>query len=119
MKRVSGRLNAKYGVTSQDFYTLYQEGLLDDEGFEQSKEFTRWASAYAMKMERAASSQDPSLATWRKLLLAWKELVERDEDEEERAILKDWLDRRATGAVETVSLDELERELVADGLLPG
>ncbi|NJN83699.1 MAG: hypothetical protein HC802_16435 [Caldilineaceae bacterium] len=42
----------KYGITSQDFYALYQEGLLDDEGFEQTTEFTRWASAYAMKIER-------------------------------------------------------------------
>jgi hypothetical protein len=42
----------KYGVTSQDFYDLYQQGLLDDEGFEQSTEFVRWASAYEMQMER-------------------------------------------------------------------
>ena len=46
----------KYGITSQDFYSLYQQGLLDDEGFEQSTEFTRWASAYTMKLEREASS---------------------------------------------------------------
>jgi hypothetical protein len=44
----------KYGVTSQDFYDLYQQGLLDDEGFEQSTEFVRWASAYEMQMEREA-----------------------------------------------------------------
>ncbi len=44
----------KYGVTSQDFYSLYQRGLLDDEGFEQSTEFVRWASAYEMQMEREA-----------------------------------------------------------------
>jgi hypothetical protein len=42
----------KYGVTSQDFYALYQQGLLDDEGFEQSTEFVRWASAYEMQMKR-------------------------------------------------------------------
>jgi hypothetical protein len=42
----------KYGVTSQHFYTLYQQGLLDDEGFEQSTEYVRWASAYEMQMER-------------------------------------------------------------------
>ena len=42
----------KYGVTSQDFYELYQQGLLDDEGFEQSTEFVRWASAYEIKLER-------------------------------------------------------------------
>jgi hypothetical protein len=42
----------KYGVTSQDFYELYRQGGLDDEGFEQSTEFARWASAYEMQMER-------------------------------------------------------------------
>jgi hypothetical protein len=42
----------KYGVTSQDFYDLYQQGLLNDEGFEKSTEFVRWASAYEMQMER-------------------------------------------------------------------
>jgi hypothetical protein len=42
----------KYGVTSRDFHSLYQQGLLDDEGFEQSTEFARWASAYEMQMER-------------------------------------------------------------------
>ena len=45
----------KYGITSQDFYSLYQQGLLDDEGFEQSTEFTSWASAYTMKLEREAA----------------------------------------------------------------
>jgi hypothetical protein len=44
----------KYGVTSQDFYSLYQQGLLDDEGFEQSTEFVHWASAYEMQIEREA-----------------------------------------------------------------
>ena len=58
------------------------------------------------------------LTTWRELLLAWREMVELREDEEDTAILKDWLERRATGRVETVSLAELERELIADGLLP-
>ena len=47
----------KYGVTSADFYELYQEGLLDDEGFEQSTEFARWASAYTLKLKREAAFQ--------------------------------------------------------------
>ena len=33
---------------------LYQQGLLDDEGFEQSTEFVRSASAYEMQMDREA-----------------------------------------------------------------
>ena len=45
----------KYGITSRDFYELYQTGLLDDEGFEKTQEFTRWASAYEMKLEREAT----------------------------------------------------------------
>lgn len=59
------------------------------------------------------------VATWQKMLKSWKEIVELEEDKEDSAILQDWLQRRAAGAVETVSLDELEQELLADGLLPG
>ena len=56
---VESRIRAyerKYGITSDDFYALYEQGLLDDEGFEQSTEFVRWASAYSLrkKRERAA-----------------------------------------------------------------
>jgi hypothetical protein len=50
----------KYGVTSGDFYQLYQQGLLDDEGYEQSTEFTRWASAYALKQKRLATFEAAS-----------------------------------------------------------
>jgi hypothetical protein len=45
----------KYGITSADFHDLYQQGLLDDEGFEQSTEFARWASAYELKLKREAA----------------------------------------------------------------
>jgi hypothetical protein len=50
----------KYGITSADFYELYQEGLLDDEGFEQSTEFARWASAYTLKLKREAAFEEAS-----------------------------------------------------------
>ena len=43
---------ARYGVASADFYELYQQGMLDNDGLEQTIEFTRWASAYEMKLER-------------------------------------------------------------------
>lgn len=43
---------AKYGIASADFYELYRQGLLDNDGLEQTMEFTRWASAYEMKLER-------------------------------------------------------------------
>jgi len=45
----------KYGITSRDFYELYQTGLLDDEGFKKTQEFTHWASAYEMKLGREAA----------------------------------------------------------------
>ena len=35
---------AKYGVASAEFYELYQQGLLDNDGLERTIEFTRWAS---------------------------------------------------------------------------
>lgn len=57
--------------------------------------------------------------TWRKLLEAWEKLIERLEDQEDRSILQEWLTRRASGEKDTVKLAELEKELVADGLLPG
>jgi len=50
----------KYGITCSDFYELYQAGLLDDEGFEKTQEFTRWASAYEMKLERSPRHQTSS-----------------------------------------------------------
>lgn len=44
----------KYGITSADFYELYRQGLLDDEDFDQSTEYVRWASAYTLKLKREA-----------------------------------------------------------------
>ena len=35
LRALDSRIRAyerKYGITSEDFYSLYQEGLLDDEG---------------------------------------------------------------------------------------
>ncbi len=58
------------------------------------------------------------LETWKKLLQAWERLIERLEDQEDRAILQEWLTRRASGEKNTVTLDALEKELIADGLLP-
>ena len=52
----------KYGVTSQDFYELYRQGGLDDEGFERSTEFARWASAYEMQTERETEFEAQSRA---------------------------------------------------------
>ncbi len=58
------------------------------------------------------------LATWKALLASWQQLIELLEDQEDRAILKAWLEKRARGEATTISLEELEQELAADGLLP-
>ena len=52
------------------------------------------------------------MATWQKMLVSWKEAIELEEDKEDSAILQDWLQRRAAGSAETVSLDDLERDLL-------
>jgi len=65
LRALDSRIRAyerKYGITSEDFYSLYQEGLLDDDGYEQTTEYARWASAYAMKLEREAAFQTTSRA---------------------------------------------------------
>ena len=59
------------------------------------------------------------LATWEALLASWKRLMEMLEDHEDQAILREWLQKRAAGEAETITLEELERELIAEGLLPG
>jgi hypothetical protein len=58
------------------------------------------------------------LPTWKALLASWQRLIELIEDQEDRAVLQDWLAQRARGEAETITLEELEQELVADGLLP-
>ena len=58
------------------------------------------------------------LATWKALLASWQQRIELLEDQEDRAILKAWLEKRARGEATTISLEELEQELAADGLLP-
>ncbi|MCZ7568709.1 MAG: hypothetical protein M5U01_08970 [Ardenticatenaceae bacterium] len=50
----------RYGVASEDFYELYQQGLLDSDGLERTIEFARWASAYTMKLEREQAFREQS-----------------------------------------------------------
>ena len=59
------------------------------------------------------------LASWQTILTSWKQMMELLEDREDTAILQDWLERRAAGETATITLDALEQELIADGLLPG
>ncbi len=44
-------------------------------------------------------------------------LVEQLEEREDIAIIQEWLQKRTDGEVETISLDALEQELIADGLV--
>lgn len=59
------------------------------------------------------------ITTWKAMLASWQKLIELLEDQEDRAILQEWLEKRAAGEVEMISLESLEQELIADGLLPG
>ena len=59
------------------------------------------------------------VATWQRMLVSWKEVVDLEEDKEDSNILRDWLQRRDAGQAESISLEDLEREMVIDGLLPG
>ena len=59
------------------------------------------------------------LATWEKLLASWKKLIELLDDQEDNAILHEWLEKRGAGEVEMIPLDTLEQELIEDELLPG
>ncbi|MCU0540921.1 MAG: hypothetical protein MUE44_01875 [Oscillatoriaceae cyanobacterium Prado104] len=54
---------------------------------------------------------------WEAILAAWKETIERLEDREDLKILQEWLKQRDAGLVETISLEDLDRELIADGLV--
>ncbi len=51
---------AQYGIASEDFHELYRQGLLDDDDVKSTLEFTRWASAYTMKLEREQSFHEQS-----------------------------------------------------------
>ena len=59
------------------------------------------------------------LAAWESLLGVLEELAERVEDQEDIALLQEWLRARAAGTVEMIPLAVLEEELRHDGFLPG
>lgn len=51
------------------------------------------------------------LAAWESVLDVLEELAERLEDQEDIALLQEWLRARAAGAVEMIPLEALEEEL--------
>ncbi len=59
------------------------------------------------------------VAAWRELLERWQQLAERIEDIEDADIVAAWWHDRAADTEDTVPLEVLEAELIADGLLPG
>ncbi len=50
-------------------------------------------------------------------MLPWKQSLQRLEDQEDRTILLQWLEKRTAGGAEMIPLEELEQELAADGLV--
>lgn len=54
---------------------------------------------------------------WEALLESWQQMVEQLETKEDIALIQEWLNLKQTGRVETISLDELEQELINDGLV--
>lgn len=57
------------------------------------------------------------LEAWTTLVQAWERTLGLLEDQEDRALLRDWLEHRAAGKTDMMPLEELERDLEADGLL--
>ena len=53
------------------------------------------------------------LTTWETLLASWQRVVEMLEDQEDKAILQAWLEKRAAGEVEMIPLETLEQELIS------
>jgi hypothetical protein len=47
---ITRRFERHFWLSSEDFYALYQKGLLDDG--ENLEEFTEWAGYYEIKMDR-------------------------------------------------------------------
>ena len=45
------------------------------------------------------------MAAWKALLAHWKQLIDDLEDQEDYAILQEWLEERVTGQAEMMSLE--------------
>jgi hypothetical protein len=60
-----------------------------------------------------------SVAAWRELLTRWQEMAEQIEDNEDAQIVAAWWRDRSQGEEDVIPLEQLEAELIADGLIPG
>ena len=72
---------------------------------------------YVIDSEGRKTDAVVPMAAFRTLVETWQKALAQLEDREDRAILQDWLERRAAGESEMISLEQLEQELMADGLL--
>ena len=72
---------------------------------------------YVVNAEGERTDAVIPLAAWKALLTVWRRSLEIAEDNEDLAILQDWLENRAAGKGEMVPLEDLEAELASDGLL--
>jgi len=54
-----------YWLSSEDFYSLYQQGLLDDG--EHTEDFSEWSAFYQIKMDREIALHELSQARLRHL----------------------------------------------------
>jgi hypothetical protein len=52
LNRELEKYERKFGITSEDFYQLYQQGKLDEGEFEEIQEFCEWAGIYQIKVIR-------------------------------------------------------------------
>ncbi len=59
------RFERRYGVTSEQFYSLYAAGKLDDG--QHAEEFSEWAGFYRLKLRREQAFRDLSLQRVREL----------------------------------------------------
>ena len=62
---ITRRFERHYWLSSEDFYALYQQGLLDDG--EHLEDFTEWAGFYEIKTDREACLQKLSKERLQKL----------------------------------------------------
>ena len=62
---ITRRYERRYWLRSEDFYALYQQGLLDDG--EHLEDFTIWAGYYEVKMDRETLLEKLSRERVRKL----------------------------------------------------
>ncbi len=62
---ITRRFERHYWLSSEDFYDLYQQGLLDDG--EHTEEFSEWSAFHQVKMDREAALRELSQARVRRL----------------------------------------------------